>query len=325
MALRHWAGLILLAVVVVAVGLAVGPAPMSLSAVWNAVLGHADDATNAIVRDLRAPRVVLAFAVGGCLAVTGATLQALVRNPLADPYLLGLSGGAGLGAVAAIALGVGGMWGVPLAALAGALLAIALVYRVALVAGSVLDARVLLLGGVVVGAFAASLMGAIMAVSPAPQVRNALMWLLGSFDRASWRSVAVFAVYAAVPLAVLYMQARTLDLLALGEEPARFLGTDVERAKRVLFLTASLLTAVAVSLAGVIGFVGLVVPHAIRITAGHLHRSLLPAAFLLGGILLVVADALARTAFAPLELPVGVVTALIGVPIFVLLVRRWAS
>ena len=151
------------------------------------------------------------------------------------------------------------------------------------------------------------------------------MWLLGSFDRASWRSVTVFAVYAAIPLAVLYTQARTLDLLALGEEPARFLGADVERAKRLLFLTASLLTAVAVSLAGVIGFVGLVVPHAIRIVTGHLHRSLLPAAFLLGGVLLVVADAVARTAFAPLELPVGVVTALIGVPIFVLLVRRWAS
>jgi iron complex transport system permease protein len=307
-----------------AVGLAVGPAPIDLATVWHGLLGAGDEGTVAIVRDLRLPRVVLAFLVGGCLAVTGAALQALVRNPLADPYLLGLSGGAGLGAVGAIALGMGGAWAVPAAALVGALLAIALVYRVALVAGSVLDARVLLLGGVVVGAFAASVMGAIMALSPAPEVRNALMWLLGSFDRASWRAVTIFAVYASLPLAVLYALSRTLDLMALGEEPARFLGANVERTKRVLYVTASLLTAVAVAIAGIIGFVGLVVPHAIRMAWGHLHRSLLPAAFLLGGILLVIADALARTAFAPLELPVGVVTALIGVPIFVLLVRRWA-
>ncbi len=323
--MRQWALLIGGSVVAMAVGLAVGPAAIDLAGVWNGLIGAGDEATVAIVRDLRVPRVVLAFLVGGCLAVTGAALQALVRNPLADPYLLGLSGGAGLGAVAAIALGVGGAWTVPAAALVGALLAILLVYRVALVAGSVLDARVLLLGGVVVGAFAASVMGAIMALSPAPEVRNALMWLLGSFDRASWRAVAIFAVYASLPLAVLYTLSRTLDLIALGEEPARFLGANVERTKRVLYVTASLLTAVAVAIAGIIGFVGLVVPHAVRMVWGHLHRSLLPAAFLLGGILVVIADALARTAFAPLELPVGVVTALIGVPIFVLLVRRWAS
>lgn len=323
--MRQWALLIGGSVVAMAVALAVGPAAIDLTAVWNGLVGTGDEATVAIVRELRMPRVVLAFLVGGCLAVTGAALQALVRNPLADPYLLGLSGGAGLGAVGAIALGIGGAWTVPAAALVGALLAILLVYRVALVAGSVLDARVLLLGGVVVGAFAASVMGAIMALSPAPEVRNALMWLLGSFDRASWRAVAIFAVYASLPLAVLYTLSRTLDLIALGEEPARFLGANVERTKRVLYVTASLLTAVAVAIAGIIGFVGLVVPHAIRMVWGHLHRDLLPAAFLLGGILLVIADALARTAFAPLELPVGVVTALIGVPIFVLLVRRWAS
>jgi iron complex transport system permease protein len=193
------------------------------------------------------------------------------------------------------------------------------------VSGAVLDARVLLLSGVVVGAFAASLMGAIMAISPAPEVRNALLWLLGGFDAASWSALGVFSVYAAVPLVVIYRQNRPLDLLSLGEEPAAFLGADVERLKRVLYVAASLLTAAAVSVSGIIGFVGLVVPHAIRLLWGHLHRSLLPAAFLLGGVLLVVADAIARTAFAPLSLPVGVVTALIGVPVFVLLVRRWAK
>jgi iron complex transport system permease protein len=265
----------------------------------------------------------LAFLVGGSLAVTGAALQGLVRNPLADPYLLGLSGGAGLGAVAAIAVGLSGAWGVPLAALAGALASVALVYRLAVISGNVLDPRVLLLGGVVVGAFAASLMGAIMAVAPAPEIRNALLWLLGSFSRASWSTVAVFTAYAAVPLGIIWWQARPLDLLVLGEEPALVLGAEVETLKRTLYFAASLLTAVAVAVSGIIGFVGLVIPHAVRMLWGHTHASLLPAAFLLGGSLLVAADALARTVFAPVELPVGVVTALIGVPVFLVLVRQW--
>ncbi len=323
--MTRWIGLVAAAIAALLIGVAVGPADLTMGVVWDALLGRGNNATVAIVRDLRLPRALLAFFVGGSLAVTGAALQALVRNPLADPYLLGLSGGAGLGAVAAIVFKVGGMWAVPLAALGGALLAIALVYRLALVSGAVLDARVLLLSGVVVGAFAASLMGAIMAISPAPEVRNALLWLLGGFDAASWSALGVFSVYAAVPLVVIYRQNRPLDLLSLGEEPAAFLGADVERLKRVLYVAASLLTAAAVSVSGIIGFVGLVVPHAIRLLWGHLHRSLLPAAFLLGGVLLVVADAIARTAFAPLSLPVGVVTALIGVPVFVLLVRRWAK
>ncbi len=323
--MRRWVALMVAAAVALLLGVAVGPADLSPLAVWNGLLGDGEAATVAIVRDLRLPRALLAFLVGGSLAVTGAALQALVRNPLADPYLLGLSGGAGLGAVLAIVSHLGGVWSVPLAALAGALIAIALVYRLALVSGSVLDARVLLLSGVVVGAFAASLMGAIISLSPAPEVRNALLWLLGGFDAASWRTLGVFAAYAVVPIAIIYRLNRPLDLLSLGEEPAAFLGADVERLKRTLYVAASLLTAAAVSVSGIIGFVGLVVPHAIRLVWGHLHRSLLPAAFLLGGVLLVVADAVARTAFAPLTLPVGVVTALIGVPVFVVLVRRWAT
>ncbi|NIM52073.1 MAG: iron chelate uptake ABC transporter family permease subunit [Gemmatimonadales bacterium] len=322
--LSRWLVLGATAAVVALAALAVGPAELSLVEVWRALLGTGDVTAVAIIRDLRLPRVLLAFLIGGSLSVTGATLQALVRNPLADPYLLGLSGGAGLGAVAAIVLHVGGAWGVPAAALVGALLAIALVYRIAVVTGSVLDARVLLLGGVVVGSFAAAVMGAIMAVSPAPEVHSAVLWWLGSFDRASWQSLGIFGAYAVIPLGVLYSMARPLDLLALGEESARFLGADVERLKRVLYFVASVLTAAAVSISGIIGFVGLVIPHAIRILWGHTHQALLPGAFLLGGALMVLADAVARTAFAPLELPVGVVTALIGVPVFIVLVRRWA-
>ncbi len=321
----RWSALGIAAFAALAIGVLVGPAHLPPGTVWHAVLGRGDDVTVAIVRDLRIPRAVLAFSVGGSLAVTGAVLQALVRNPLADPYLLGLSGGAGLGAVGAIALGLSGTWALPAAAAFGALGAIILVYRLAIVAGAVLDTRILLLGGVVVSAFTSAIVGAIMALSPAEQLRNALLWLLGGFDGASWLTLTVFAAYAVFPLALLYRASRQLDLLSLGEEPAAYLGADVEPLKRLLYVMASVLTAAAVAVSGIIGFVGLVVPHAIRMLWGHTHRALLPAAFLLGGSLLAGADALARTVFAPLTLPVGVVTAVIGVPVFAVLVRRWAS
>ncbi len=321
----RWSALGIAALAALATGVLVGPAHLEPATVWQAVLGRGDDVTVAIVRNLRMPRAVLAFAVGGSLAVTGAVLQALVRNPLADPYLLGLSGGAGLGAVGAIALGLRGAWALPAAAALGALAAIALVYRLAVVAGAMLDTRILLLGGVVVSAFTSAIVGAIMALSPAEQLRSALLWLLGGFDGASWLMLTVFAAYAVIPLALLYRASRQLDLLSLGEEPAAYLGADVEPLKRLLYLMASVLTAAAVSVSGIIGFVGLVVPHAIRMLWGHTHRVLLPAAFLLGGSLLAGADAPARTIFAPLTLPVGVVTAVIGVPVFAVLLRRWAT
>jgi len=276
-----------------------------------------------IVWNLRAPRAILAFLVGGSLGVAGAGLQALVRNPLADPFLLGLSGGAGLGAVVALATHLSGPWALPLAAFAGALGALALVYRMGLVAGAALDPRILLLGGVAVGAFAAAITTAIVSLADAAEVRNAFLLLWGGLSAASWDTVLVLALYAPLPLVVLFAAARPLDLLALGEEPARYLGADVERVKRRVYIAASLLTAAAVAVSGVIGFVGLVVPHIARLTWGHRHRALLPAAFIGGGALLVLADTLARTVVAPRELPVGVVTALVGVPVFALLLRRW--
>ncbi len=323
--MKRWALLVAVALLALLVGIAVGPSFLSPGEVVNAVLGRGDGAAVGIVRDLRAPRALLAFMVGGSLAVCGAALQSVVRNPLADPFLLGLSGGAGLGAVLAVALHLGTAWALPASAFAGALGAVWLVYRLALVTGSLLDGRLLILSGVVVGAFTASIMGAVLAVSPAAELRNALLWLMGGLSGASWQSLSIFAAYAAVPLVVIFAAARPLDLLSLGEEPAQFLGADVGRLRRRLYLTASLLTAAAVAVSGIIGFVGLVVPHAVRMRWGHVHRALLPAAFLLGGALLVVADAVARTAFAPVELPVGVVTALVGVPVFAALVRRWTA
>jgi len=283
----------------------------------------AELARSPIVRDLRLPRGLLAFLVGGSLAVAGASLQALVRNPLADPFLLGLSGGAGLGAVAAIALHLPGPWALPLAAFVGALAAMALVYRMGLVGGAALDPRVLLLSGVVVGAFTAAITTAIVSLSEAAQLRNAFLWLWGGMSDASWVTVRVLCLYLPLPLLVLFAAARPLDLLALGEEPAQYLGADVEPLKRRVYLAASLLTAAAVAVSGVIGFVGLIVPHFARRLWGHHHRTLFPASFLGGGVLLTVADTLARTALAPRELPVGIVTALLGVPLFAILLRRW--
>jgi iron complex transport system permease protein len=310
-----WGALAGAAILALAGSVAFGPAGVPLSE-----LARSD-----ILWHLRAPRALLAFLVGGALGVAGAALQALVRNPLADPFLLGLSGGAGLGAVTAIALHLPGPWALPLAAFAGALAALAVVYRLGLVAGAALDPRILLLGGVAVGAFAAAVTTAIVAVADASELRNAFLWLWGGLSGASWQTVLVLCLYAPLPLFALAAAARPLDLLALGEESAAYLGADVERVKRRVYLAASLLTAAAVAVSGVIGFVGLIVPHIARLTWGHRHRALLPAAFLGGGALLAVADTLARLVVAPRELPVGIVTALLGVPLFMLLLRRWTA
>lgn len=318
---RAVAGLLIVVAASLALGLAVGTVPLSPEDVWRA-LWTSDAPASVIVRELRAPRVLLAFLVGGSLAVCGAALQAMIRNPLAEPYLLGLSGGAGLGAVMALASRAAGPWAVPLAAFVGALAAVGLVYRLSLVAGRRLDPRILLLSGVVVGAFAGALMSAIIVLSDAPTVRNAFLWLLGGFNAASWQALAVFAAYAALPLAAIGVSARSLDLVALGEEPAHHLGADVNRTRRLVYLCTALLTAASVAACGIIGFVGLVVPHAVRTLARPLHRTLLPLVFLGGGSFLVLSDVVSRTVAPPLELPVGVITALVGVPVFAVLLRR---
>ena len=320
--MRGRIAVLLLAVLAILVlGLAAGTVPLSPAEVWTGLWhGNADAAV--IVRDLRAPRVLLAFCVGGSLAVSGAALQAMIRNPLAEPYLLGLSGGAGLGAVIAIATRAAGAWAVPVAAFAGAIAAVALVYRLSLVSGRRLDPRVLLLSGVVVGSFAGALMSAIIVLSPSAGIRNAFLWLLGGFGSASWQTLSVFAAYAVVPLGLIGLSARSLDLIALGEEPAHHLGADVERTRRVVYACTALLTAASVAACGIIGFVGLVVPHAVRTVARPIHRTLLPLVFLAGGGFLVLSDVVSRTVVRPLELPVGVITALVGVPLFALLLRR---
>ncbi len=277
-----------------------------------------------IVLQLRLPRTLLGVLVGGGLALAGATFQALLRNPLAEPYILGISGGASVGAVTVLALGwVGvGSWSLPLAAFAGALLAIVLVFRVATTTGHAMDVRVLLLAGVVVAAFFSACIAFILSISSARTVQSAVLWIMGSLANASWQSVLLAAVYTMPAATVLIGLARPLNLMAIGEETANYLGADVEGVKRTALVIAALVTAAGVAVAGVIGFVGLVVPHAIRLLIGSDHRALLPLSFLGGAAFLTLADLFARLALAPTEIPIGVITAFVGVPIFLVLLRR---
>jgi iron complex transport system permease protein len=257
------------------------------------------------------------------LAVSGVVFQALLRNPLAEPYLLGVSSGAAVGAVSALALGLSASayFALPLAALLGALTAIAVVFEVARVGGR-LETRVLLLAGVVVSAFLSACVLLILTFVRAETLRSAFFWTMGSLSGASWGMIWAMLAYSIPALAVIFGISRHLNALTLGEETAAHLGTDTEGVKRVAFVLASLLAAAAVSVAGVIGFVGLVVPHAVRLWGVRDHRVLTPLSFLAGGSALVLADAVARTVAAPMEIPIGVVTAFLGVPLFLVLLRR---
>jgi len=316
--------LALLVVGAVLVGIRLGAVPLGVREIIDAVRGDGDPTTVAIVQQLRFPRAVLAALVGGSLAASGATFQALLRNPLAEPYVLGVSGGAAVGAVTAVVLGAaaaGGM-AVSAAAFGGAVLAMVLVLRIAASVGRTLDTRILLLAGVVVGAFFNACILLALTFADTESFRSAIFWMMGSFSGASWREIGALAAAAVPALIVLIALARPLNLLSVGEETAAYLGVRTERVKLIAYGTASLLTAASVAASGVIGFVGLVIPHVVRMLWGGDHRFLIPASVLLGATFLVLADALARVAAAPTELPIGVVTAFVGVPFFVWLLRR---
>jgi iron complex transport system permease protein len=323
---RSLAAALLLGASVLAVLLSVryGAVDLSLAQVLDAVRGQGAESHRVIIQELRLPRAILAVLVGGGLALSGAVFQALLRNPLAEPYILGISGGAAAGAVLVLALGLVAVasWALPLAAFAGALVAIALVFGVAASADRRLDVRVLLLAGVVVGAFFSACIALILALTDAPTVRSAVLWMMGSLSGASWRTVAVVAAYT-LPSAVLILGlARALNAMAIGEETASYLGTEVERVKRGAYGVASLIAAAGVAFTGVIGFVGLIIPHGVRLVVGSDHRTLLPLSFLAGAGFLTLADLLARTVMAPVEIPIGVITAFVGVPFFLILLRR---
>jgi iron complex transport system permease protein len=299
-------------------GVALGGVPLSLTDLWS---GKGETGEMArMIASLRLPRVALAALVGSCLALAGAALQALLKNPLADPFLLGTSGGAAAGAALAALAGASPLVS-PGAAFVGAVassLGVAALAR----RGGRLDLQRLLLAGLIANAFFSAVLLGVFSVATAEAARTMLFWMMGSLSEATLPRVAALLPYAAVGSAALLLSAARLNLFAVGEENAAALGVDTERSKRIVFLAASLLTGAAVAFAGVIGFVGLLVPHACRAAVGNDQRRLLPVSALSGSALLVAADAASRWLFAPAELPVGAVTAALGAPLFAWLLLK---
>jgi iron complex transport system permease protein len=316
-------------VLAAAAGVGLGAVPVSpadaLRAIGRALGGGSHGLADAVVVDLRLPRVVLAALVGAGLASAGVLYQALFRNPLADPYILGVSAGAGLGATIALVLGAGSvvtrLVGVPLGSFAGAAVTILIVARLASRAGRMQTAS-LLLAGVAVSYTLAAATSFILVYSR-KSMADVVYWMMGGLSGATWGQVAWLAAAFALGFAVPALSGRELNLMLLGDERASQLGVDVRRFERMALASASLLVAAAVSVSGLIGFVGLMTPHMVRLVLGPDHRLLLPASALGGATVLVVADLLARVVLAPVELPVGIVTAMLGGPFFLwLLVRR---
>jgi iron complex transport system permease protein len=295
-----------------------GSVSLGLHDVWRALFEDGSSLGHSVVIELRLPRALTAFAAGGVLAVAGVLMQVLLRNPLADPFVMGVSGGAAVAALAAMLIGVAGL-GIDAAATLGALATTLLVFALSHGEGGWTPAR-LLLTGIVVAAGANALVSTLLALSDDTQLRGMLFWLMGDLSLSSGPAtlgiVFVVALLATLPFA------RQLNVLARGELQARVLGTPVRALRIGIFVAASFLTAVSVTTAGTIGFVGLVTPHLARLMLGADHRLILPAAAILGGTLVTIADLCARTLFAPRQLPVGALTAIAGVPLFLFLMRR---
>ncbi|HSL92635.1 MAG TPA: iron ABC transporter permease [Candidatus Limnocylindrales bacterium] len=311
----------------IALSVSTGPTAVSLRQVVDGLTtygwrGISFDTGVRVVLTLRLPRALLGALVGGALSSSGVAFQALLRNPLADPYILGVSGGAAVGALAAFLLLPGDSFlPLPLCAFIGAVMAASGVFLMARRSSGVSRERLILMG-VVVGAFLNALIMLMVALSPPGKIPGALYWLMGDLGLGTLPRVGVLLPYVAAGVGILFLLSRGLDLLLLGDEPAFTSGLPVEKVKSAVYLTASLLAGSVVAVSGLIGFVGLIVPHGARVLVGSGHRRLLPAAFLLGGTFLILADVLARTASPSGELPVGAVTALSGAPFFLYLLRR---
>jgi iron complex transport system permease protein len=306
---------VLLAALVVAclVSLFAGAAPLPANDVWH----------SGIFR-LRLARTALGVVAGAGLSVAGVIFQAILRNPLAEPYVLGVSSGAGLGAALAIVLGLSaaGAWTLPATAFAGALGTILLVYALARTPTGTAPVQTLLLSGVVVSAVLGSILMFVVSVTPSEKLHSVVWWLLGNLQVFDWGLLRIVSAVVVAGLAMSVLFARDLNLMALGEEPAAHLGLDVEWTKKLFFLLASLMTGATVAACGLIGFVGLIVPHTVRLVAGPDHRRLVTASALAGAAFLVLADSVARTIIAPREVPIGVITAILGGPFFLGLLRK---
>jgi iron complex transport system permease protein len=314
------------------VGLAVGPVPIPVTSIVRSALSHLPllhvhspltAVQDAVLWQLRAPRVVLAALVGGMLAIAGSAYQGVFRNPLADPYLLGVAAGAGLGATLAIAYGAvahGSSPVVPLAAFAGAVVAVVFTYALGRSAGAARATAALVLAGVTVATFMTAAQTFVQQ-QHTDQLQNVYSWLLGGFSTSTWRDVAVAAPYIAVSSIVLLAHRRVLDVLSLGDDEAASLGVNVSRTRLVIVVAATLGTAAAVAVSGLIAFVGIIVPHTIRLLVSTSYRAVVPLSLVVGAGFLVLADVLARTVLSPAELPIGVVTAFFGAPFFAVVLR----
>jgi iron complex transport system permease protein len=313
-----FAGLIVVAVAAMLIALVSGSADIAVGEVMDALLGGGTEGTRALILGLRLPRSLSAFSVGGLLAVAGVLMQVLLRNPLAEPYILGSSGGAAVAALLAMIIGFGSLV-VDIAAFGGAMAATLLVFAIAHGSGSWAPARLLLTGVVLAAGFSAATT-MLLALSPEENLRGMLFWLMGdlSFAFEPGRTLILLAILVAFGT----LAARHLNVLSRGELQAAIVGLPVTGFRYLIFAAAALATAVSVTSVGVIGFIGLVIPHLIRLIGGSDHRIVLPASALAGGTLLVIADTLARTILAPRQLPVGALTAAIGVPLFLILMSR---
>lgn len=311
-------GLLIAALLAFAAALAFGSADLSLMETLRALSGSASQQSTALVVELRLPRALTAFSVGGLLAIAGVLMQVLLRNPLAEPYILGSSGGAAVAALLAMMLGMGALL-IDLSAFGGAMAATVLVFVIAHGTGSWAPARLLLTGVVLAAGFSAATT-LLLALSPDQNLRGMLFWLMGdlSFAYDPRRTIVLLIGL----LIIGHWSARHLNVLARGELQAEIVGLPVAKFRYLIFAAAALATALSVTTVGVIGFIGLVIPHLIRTLSGSDHRIVLPASALAGGALLVFADTLARTIMAPRQLPVGALTAAIGVPVFLFLMTR---
>lgn len=304
--------------------LAIGSVFISPHELWQTLFGHGTETASAILWKIRLPRTVLIALTGAALGGSGATYQGLFRNPLADPFLIGIASGAGLGAVIAMSVkwpySLWGLMAIPMAAFLAALLTVFIVYSLARV-GQTIPTTNLILAGVAFSSFATSLTSFLM-IRSTSEVRRALGWLLGGATQNNWTAILAMLPYLAIGLGILVFSGHALNLLQYGDDQAQQLGLNVTRAKRILLTASSLTTASAVAFSGIIGFIGLIVPHLIRLWFGPDYRRLLPLSILLGATALLISDILARVLLAPQEIPVGIITALAGAPFFLWVLRR---